>query len=246
MAPSFVHGKGARIYAGNKPIYTILQSIDVDHTCDTPETTVFGNGDRTYQSGGVREADMSFDGFYDGGSSEAQKLIEDALGSTAPTTITYGMGGAATGARARLVTTLPVGFGVQSMATDVVKVTASVKPTSRMDYGVFLLNETAVTTTGSSTAVSRDNGSTAASSNGGVGHFHLIAQSTLTSLVVKVQHSSAAVSWADLITFTAATGITVQRSTVAGTVKRYVRATRSTFTGGAGKSVQAVVAFGRR
>lgn len=242
MAPTFVHGKDARVYAGKRSIYTILQSFEMSQSVEAPDVTTIGQSDRAYLGGGPREADLTFDGIYDGGSTEAQKILEDALGSTTATVVTFGPNLTTIGRPARLAHGWPVGFGVQALAADAVKATASVKPTSRVDSGVFLLNETAKTSTATQTSVD----GAAATTGGGVAHLHLVAQSTLTSYVVKVQHSSNNSSWSDLITFTAATAETFQRSTVSGTVKRYTRANISTFTGGAGKSVTAVVAFARR
>ena len=242
MAATFVHGKGTRVYAGRRSLYPILTNAEYTVSVEAPDVTTFGDGDKNYLGGGQREGDVTFDGIYDGGSTETQKLLEDALGTTGLIPISYGPAGDATGARARLANVIPVGFNVQDLASDAVAVAMTVKPTSRNDFGVFLKPEAAVTSTGSSTAV--DNA--AASTGGAVGHLHLVSASTLTALVVKIQHSTNGSAWTDLITFTSATAETVQRSTVSGTIRRYVRETRSTFTGGAGKTVTHVVAFARR
>ena len=55
---------------------------------------------------------------------------------------------------------------------------------------------------------------------------HVTAFSGFTTATVKIQHSTDASSWADLITFTAFTGATWERKAVANgtTVNRYVRA----------------------
>ena len=105
----------------------------------------------------------------------------------------------------------------------------------------------AITTTGSGSGVATP-GTTVAggTTGGGIGHFHLTTQSTLTSLTNKIQHSTSGSTWADLITFTAATHETFQRSTVSGTIKERLRSTVSTFTGGAWKSATLAVAFSRR
>lgn len=242
MAPTFVHGRTARTYVGRRSLYSILQQIDYDVSVEAPDVTTFGDNDRDYLAGGQRLADMSFEGIYDGGSTEAQKILEDALGSTSYLSVTIAPSLTTIGAFARLAQAIPEGFAVTAMTDDAVRCSAALKGTSRFDRGVMLMNEAARTSTAALSSV--DNA--AASTGGGVAHLHLVAQSTLTSYVVKVQHSSNASAWSDLITFTDSTAETVQRSTVAGTVKRYTRANISTFTGGAGKSVTAVVAFARR
>lgn len=102
---------------------------------------------------------------------------------------------------------------------------------------------TARTATGTGTSL--DNASSSAS--GGVAYFQALdVTGTPGSLVGKVAHSTDDSSWADLITFTSHTTDLAttagQRSTVSGTVNRYLRAawTVTTFT-----STNLFVAFKR-
>lgn len=83
---------------------------------------------------------------------------------------------------------------------------------------------TARTATGTGTSL--DNA--ASSSNGGTGHFQALSLTGSGSLTGKVAHSTDDSTFADLITFTAVTATLSadcgQRSTVTGTVNRYLRA----------------------
>lgn len=65
----------------------------------------------------------------------------------------------------------------------------------------------------------------ASSANGAVASFHLTAYTGLTDISVKIQHAPDDSTWADLITFTTATGVTWERKTASGTIDRYLRAT---------------------
>lgn len=93
-------------------------------------------------------------------------------------------------------------------------------PNDGVDIGVLLHGLTGETADG--TAAGVDNA--ASSAGGGVGSLHVTAYSGLTSISIRVQHSTDNVTFADLITFTSVTATTWQRSTVTGTVNRYVRA----------------------
>lgn len=114
-------------------------------------------------------------------------------------------------------------------------------PDAGIDWGVVLHDLTAETV--DANAASVDNA--AATSNGGVGVLHLTAFSGLTNVVMKIQHSTNNSTWADLATFSTATGATSQQVVVAAatTVNRYLRATTDvTGTG----STTPFVAFARR
>jgi hypothetical protein len=84
--------------------------------------------------------------------------------------------------------------------------------------GVLLQPLEAETTTFDGTSV--DN--TASSAFGGAAHLHVTAF-TGTSGVCKVQSSTNDTDWSDLITFTTVSGVTSERTSVTGTVPRYLR-----------------------
>lgn len=100
------------------------------------------------------------------------------------------------------------------------KANAEYAISGRVDQGVILKALAAITASADGTAV--DN--SASSASGGAGHLQVTAFSGFTNIVVKVQHSADNSVWADLITFTTVTSAPAsQRSTVSGTVNRYLR-----------------------
>ncbi|WP_427422660.1 hypothetical protein [Lysinibacillus fusiformis] len=109
---------------------------------------------------------------------------------------------------------------VTASVTDAVRINAEGTPNDGVDIGFLLHAVTAETADGQATSV--DN--TASSANGAVASLHVTAFAGLTSAVLKVQHSTDNSSWADLITFTTATGTTWERKTATGTINRYLRA----------------------
>lgn len=85
-----------------------------------------------------------------------------------------------------------------------------------------------------------------ASSTAGLAAYLVITSLTLggfDDVVIKIEHSADHSTWADLVTFTAATGITSERKTVAsgGTINRYLRVSCSYTGSGADETVTALV-----
>lgn len=103
---------------------------------------------------------------------------------------------------------------------DAIRVALEATPNDGVDMARTLHVLGARTTDGNETSV--DNA--ASSAGGGVASAHVTAYSGLTSIVLKVQHSTDNSAWSDLITFATATAVTWERKTVTGTVNRYVRA----------------------
>ncbi len=257
MAPLFKHGKGTVMLFNNANMSGILTTSTLTASVDTADTTTYGNDDYTYIPG-QRTSDWQFGGLFDGtalstastastGALDAKFM--NALQASTDPLITWGPGGSAIGSKAVIARTVQTSYVATAMASDAVRVTASAKSNNRADYGVWLLPPVARTSTSSTTA-SVNSGIAGGTLLGGVASFHMLADSTLTSFIAKVQHSSLGSVWADLITFTATTATTsansVQRSTVSGTIKQFTRGIISTFTGGAPKSVTVGVAFARR
>lgn len=261
MAPTLRAGKSQALYFNNANLSQILQSVTVTASVNALDTTVFGNSDVT-RVPGLRDGSVQYAGLFDGtalstastaSTGALDSKFASALAASTQPVVTYGPEGDTLGRRARLWRQETMEYVASSPADDVVRVTAAGSMSTRQDYGVWL-HALAARTSTSSTFTSVDSGYDAGTTGGGVAHLHVTADSTLTSVVVKVQHSSAVsestASWADLITFSAFDESTIsaaaQRSTVSGTVKRRTRVIVSTFTGGAGKSATFAVAFARR
>jgi hypothetical protein len=126
------------------------------------------------------------------------------------------------------------------------KAKASCEVTGNREQGVILQPWAAKTTAGNTEATSVDN--TASSAAGGTGYLQAgsVVLGGYTNLVVKIRHSANNSSFTDLITFTAVTAAqAAQRTTVAGTVERYL-ATSHAWTGaGSGMSANVMVGFAR-
>lgn len=258
MAPTFRHGKKTGVLIDQFHFSEYLNDCTVSASVDMAETTTYRKDDKTYVPG-LRQATFGLKGlFATSGSSGAgastnidsiAEYFDDALGGSSNVVCTVVIDSTAVGSKAYLMKADPMAWDVSAPAQGIVSCEAQLQASDGYRSGKLLRWQVASTSTGSQSAVSAA-GTTAAggTTGGGVGHLHVTAvSSTFGSATFKIQHSTSGSTWADLITFTAATAQTFQRSTVAGTVKERVRATLSSYTSaGTSDTVTASIAFARR
>ena len=242
-----IHGKGVRVLCDEKDLSPFLKEVNVSAEMEPSEVTTFGDNDREYIPG-LRDATLAFDGLFAASTTAADDIanfFDGSIGGSTKHTFTVDLN-RSTGGRAWLLRADETSYDISAPLTDVVSLSVDAQASDGYRGGRMLRPLAAATSTGSNTGVATV-GTTSAggTTGGGVGHFHLTAQSTLTSCIGKIQHSTSGSTWADAITFSAATAETFQRSTYSGTVKERVRFTISTLTGGASKSVTCAAAFAR-
>ena len=241
--PTFRHGKNTTVLSDDFDLTTYLNSANASYSVDVPETTTFGSSDRSYIVG-HNEGSISFGGLFDGTTSSADSIFSAALGSNTPKVVTISNDSTSIGGRAILAAASSTSYEISSPLTDVVSVSAEAIANGGLDSGVWLVCQTAVSTTTNTTGV--DNA--ASSTNGGVAHLHVTTNARTATTVIAVQHSADNSTWADLAVFgtVALSGLDSERYEVpAGTtVNRYLR-TRTTIATGTG-AITRSVAFSRR
>lgn len=243
-----IHGKGVRVLCDERDLSDFLREVQVSAEAETSDVTTFGDNDRSFIPG-IRDATYSFDGLFAASTTAADDIanfFDGSIGGSTRHVYTVDLT-RSTGGRAWLIFADNTQYDISSPLSDVVSLSVDAQASGGYRGGRMLRPLAAATSTGSNTGVLTV-GTTSAggTTGGGVGHLHITAASTVTSIVTKIQHSTSGSTWADLITFTAATQETFQRSTVSTTVKERTRATISTFTGGASKSASISVAFARQ
>jgi hypothetical protein len=138
--------------------------------------------------------------------------------------VSYGPSGLALGSELWMVGALEASFKTGAQVDGVASFGMEAQTDGPLDLlGRSLHDLVARTTTSTGTGYD----GSASSANGGVGHLHVTAFSGFSQVVVTVQHSTddaATDPYTDLVTFTTVAGLTSQRLAVAGTVKRYLRA----------------------
>lgn len=207
-------------------------------TAGAYETSTYGVGSKTY-IGGLKDARWSLGGFFDGAIAAVDEILAAALG-VASGIATWFPQGDALGTAGRGISGHVVSHGSTSPVDGVVSTQAEIQSTVGSER---VLSHRAL----GSVAAGTNNGTgidnSAASTNGGVGYVQATADGgSLTSCVVKIQHSADNSTYADLITFATITATPAkERKAVTGTVNRY---TRSQVVNDDAVTVQ--VAFGRK
>lgn len=249
----FRHGQNAAVFCDEKNLSPFLNSATISASMDPADVTNFDSGCDMEFIKGLRNATLSCEGMFAaatlGSTNDWVEYFDDAFTGSSRQIVTVCPEGASTGRRAYVFTTDAVSWDISSPVSDVVSASVDFQPSGAS--AIFgpgrLLAFLTSTSTGSGGAVAFT-GSTATgvSTGGGVAHLHVVSENNVTTATWKVQHSTSGSTWADLITFTAATGITFERSTVASDVKEQLRGTLSALTEGAtGGSVTWAMAFSR-
>lgn len=239
MAPLFRHGKGARVLFNKSDFSGYLNNASVAASCDAAETTTFQKNDKTYIPG-LRDVTTTFDGLFSfstvaatagspPGSSEIDVFLPAAIGGSSRALMTIGPEGDSTGRRALMIAGDITGYTIDTPVADVVSLSVDVQGSSGPDFGVWLKGVSQGVVSSSQVGGNVDSGLAAGSTGGATAFMHVIKVRGVAT--VKVQHSSNNSAWTDLVTFTAASTATVQRSTASGAIKRHLRYTMFTLTG---------------
>ena len=222
---SFVHRKSAKVLVGQYDQSAFFNNADISWEVDTPESTVFGNDDRTYIAG-LRNASMSFSGFWSMTSSNApDAVVPGQLAATAATKITFAPEGLSFGNITYAGQARYTNYSIANPVDGIVGITLDTQITGRLSRGYSLHNLTAVTSDGNTGS----HDLAAGSSSGGVAYLHVTAITlpATCQLIVSVQDCATTDGvWADLTNFTTISCSVAMsdRQTVAGNVDRYVRA----------------------
>ena len=213
---AFIHGKNTAVLIDEFDVSAFFNSADVAATTETAETTTFGNSAKTYIAG-LRDATLSLGGMFDGSANAVDDVLAAALGGSAIFSV-MPQGAGAIGNVAKLADAFATSYSVAATVADAVQVSAEAQVTGGLLPGFVVADLAARTGAGQTAAL--DNG--ASTANGAKAFLHLTAFSG-TDITVKIQESADNLAWADMITFTLASGVTSESQTAAGTIDRYLR-----------------------
>lgn len=222
---AFVHGKECRSLVGEFDLSGMFTNTVFTKRRQNVNVTTHTKDDLEYLSG-LGDGQVAFQGLFDPAVAASDPVLATVSdGSTRPVT-TSPQGASAIGQRAHMLNGRQGSYSPRSSVQDAVRIESGQAADGGAHGGVILHPLTARTAVASFASVD----GAAQSLLGLVAHLHVTAF-TGTNAVVIIQDSADDTAWADLITFTTATGVTYQRATAAGTVERYLRVDLSgTFT----------------
>lgn len=234
---AFVHGRKAKVYVNGYDLTAFMRAGSIQRTADMAEASPFMTDAKSYIPG-MHDATISGEGMYDGAAAAIDEVLDAILGVATHANVLVDIGDEAVGSVAHGMKAGETSKDVDTATDDVAAVALEFQSSSGAERCLIHKPLTVITTSNDGDGTSIDNG--ASSAYGGVGYLH-VTSATGGSLVVKVQHSADNSTFADLITFTAATAIGSERVAVSGTVNRYTRASEAL----SASTQTYVMAFGR-
>jgi len=236
------HGKSTKVYAAGYDLTSYLSSVQPSAESEVSETTAFGSDSRTYIVG-LMDATLTTQGFWESDHSNddaSDDVLSSLLASDGSKWVVLPPGDSF-GNQGYGFQAIETKYEQDSPVKDAVTVSADAQSQVGFEAIKVLHVKGAETTDGNGSSLDNTDPTT----NGGVGYLQLFSAESGNAITVKVQHSTDASSWSDLITFTAADDRTTQRTAVSGTVNRYLRASW-TFASSPSTGATFFVGFGRK
>lgn len=229
-----VSAQKSRLLVGDFHLTSYATQVGTSWQQDILDTTVLTDAAKTAIIGGDTST-LKMSGYYD--LAEHADLASWESSTAQP--VTWAPNGLAIGSEVWLQNALLSEFSSNAARNGVAGWDLGGQTDGLTDFGVSLHNLGAETADGSAAS----NDGTAATTAGAVAHLHVTAFSGFSGAVVTIEDSANDSTWATIGTFTTVAGVTGERITIAGTVRRYTRATVDvTGTG----SVTYAVALARR
>lgn len=226
---SFVHGSQTRVFANEKEVSSTVAGWTMTHTRALSEVTVVG---QTAGAAGAKfvpgltSGTLAVRGPQDSDPTAGlHREIVDAVGVDNGLILTCLPDSDSVGKFALFATGDITDHAVDASVSDAVGFTMAAAADEGVDMGFVLHALAAETVDGNGTAVDRGASPLTPTTRGLKAVLHMTAYSGLTSIALKVQHSTDNSTWADLASFTTRTAIGSEMITVAlgTTVNRYLR-----------------------
>jgi hypothetical protein len=213
---TYIASKKTRLLAGDFNLSSYATQVTLPWTAEMLDSTVFTDEAKTFIPG-LDTSTAQVSGYYD----KAEHADLAGWKQAAAQPLTIGPGGFALGADVFLLDALESGLTLKSAVASLVGFDFDAQTSGLTDIGVSLHDLEAETADGSETSYD----GAAATSAGAVAHLHCAAYSGLDSIVVTIEDSANNSVWATIGTFTTLIAAGAERITIAGAVRRYVRAT---------------------
>lgn len=223
---AFLPGYAAKIYANEFAVCATVNGWQATHARAASEVTAMcqtPGSAGTYYVPGLKSGQITLTGPQDSTGQSLHSELLNAAGADNALQLTILPDGDAVGKWAIFATLDVTDHATDASIADAVGFSATAVADESVDMGFVLHALGAETADGNGTAV--DRGAASTSTLGLVAAVHVTAYSGLTSLALKVQHSTDNSVWADLVSFTSITGVgrEIVKVATGTTVNRYLR-----------------------
>jgi hypothetical protein len=250
--PTFVHGKGTKVYVDEFSMSPWINSAEMTMSTDTAEVTSFDSTSRAYIKG-LSDGTISLSGMWSADTDGSDEELHALLGNTTTPLISVHEGGDAIGNGSIIARAHEVNYSISNPVSDVSTITADFNSSADNQPDFYGIRSGVQLTAGASidynalgNLTGHNHGSQ--TTGGGMAIIHVPTNSIGGgATTIKVQHdaSSGFGSAADLVSFTnvAASTKTSELVAISGTIKQYVRVTAS--TAGSSGSITFMVSLAR-
>lgn len=228
---SFVHGSSTQVLVNDRLVSTEVSGWTTSHARAMSEVTTAGQvagaaGAKFIP--GLTSGTLALRGPQDSDPETGlYKEIRDAVGVDNAFLATCLPDGHAIGKPAIFGVIDPLEHTIDAAVADAVGFAMNGQADEGIDMGYVIHALSAETADGNGTAVDRGAAPLTPTAHGLMAGIHVTAYATLTSAVIKIQHSADNSVWADLVTFATVTGTGWEQIKIADgtTVNRYLRVT---------------------
>ena len=250
--PTFVHGKGTKVYVDEFSMSPWINSAEMTMSTDTAEVTSFDSTSRAYIKG-LSDGTISLSGMWSADTDGSDEELHALLGNATTPLISVHEGGDAIGNGSIIARAHEVNYSISNPVSDVSTITADFNSSADNQADFYGIRSGVQLTAGASidynalgNLTGHNHGSQ--TTGGGMAIIHVPTNSIGGGVTtIKVQHdaSSGFSSAADLVSFTnvAASTKTSELVAISGTIKQYVRVTAS--TAGSSGSITFMVSLAR-
>ena len=214
-----VHGKDTQVLLGDVDVSGFLNAAQVATAIESGDTTTYQQEARTFLAG-LATGSAALGGMFDGAASASDEEMEQSL--KVSTLLSVGYGGTTLGNVWKGLQILASDYSISAPVGDIVAVSyTATADEGGLSNGFSFHALAAETSAGEETRLDQ----AAATAAGCVAFLHVTAFSG-TDITIKLEDSANDSAWADLLTFTQATGVTSERVAVAAaasTPDRYVK-----------------------
>jgi len=211
-----IHGKNGRLYASGYDLSCYLNSVGLDKSLDTAETSVFCDDSKRYISG-LKDATLSAEGVYDKDIDTIDKTL-DELGK-AINIYSYFPAGDTKGNKGYGFRAHKTATNLQGSITDAVNFSLAGQTTAGVDRITSITPKTKFVANGSTASLDLGTGGT----DGAILYLHVLDISD--DATVKIEHSTDNTVWTTLHDYTTVSTIAGTRTIKTGTINRYIRVT---------------------
>lgn len=211
-----IHGKNGRMYASGYDLSCYLNSVGLDKSIDTAETSVFCDDSKRYISG-LKDATLSAEGVYD----EDKDTIDNTLNELKQNVNIYSYFPASDAQEnegyAFLAHKTATNFAVS--ITDAVNFSLAGQTTDGVDRITSITPKIEFTANGSTDSIDLGTGGT----DGALLYLHTLGVSD--DATVKVEQSVDDATWTTLHNYGTISAIGANRTSKTGVINRYIRIT---------------------